>query len=94
MADSAVSFLVEKLAILVEKEVKQLKGVRREIEFIKDEFEHMKAFLERAESPQEDDPQLKVWVKQVREVAYDTEDVLDEFMLNLAKDHGHDCTTS
>ncbi|KAK3418306.1 hypothetical protein EUGRSUZ_H04248, partial [Eucalyptus grandis] len=89
MADSAVSFLVEKLAILVEKEVKQLKGVRREIEFIKDEFEHMKAFLERAESPQEDDPQLKVWVKQVREVAYDTEDVLDEFMLNLAKDHGH-----
>lgn len=50
MADSAVSFLVEKLAILVEKEVKQLKGVRREIEFIKDEFEHMKAFLERAES--------------------------------------------
>ncbi|KAF8017804.1 hypothetical protein BT93_H2874 [Corymbia citriodora subsp. variegata] len=78
--------------MFVEKEVKLLKGVREEIELIRDEFERMKAFLERAESSQEDDPELKVWVKQVREVAYDTEDILDEFMLNLARDHGHGFT--
>ncbi|XP_030442186.2 disease resistance protein RPM1-like [Syzygium oleosum] len=88
MAESAVSFLVEKLGTLAEKEVKLLKGVRGEIELIRVEFESMKAFLERAELSQEDDLELKVWVKQVREVAYDMEDILDEFMLNLARDHG------
>ncbi|XP_048134117.1 disease resistance protein RPM1-like [Rhodamnia argentea] len=89
MAESAVSSLVSKLAMFVEKEAKLLKGVRAKIEVIRVEFEHMKAFLKRAESLQEDDPELKVWVKQVREVAYDVEDVLDEFTLNLARDHGH-----
>ncbi|KAF8015245.1 hypothetical protein BT93_H0905 [Corymbia citriodora subsp. variegata] len=89
MAESIVSRLVEKLAMFIEKEVKLLKGVRGEIELIRDEFERMKAFLVRAESSQDDDPELKVWVKQVREVAYDTEDILDEFMLNLARDPGH-----
>ncbi|KAF8017621.1 hypothetical protein BT93_H2727 [Corymbia citriodora subsp. variegata] len=49
----------------------------------------MKAFLKSAESSQDDDPKCKVWVKQVRLVAHDTEDVLDEFMLKLARDHGH-----
>ncbi|XP_039156132.1 disease resistance protein RPM1 [Eucalyptus grandis] len=88
MADSAVSFLIEKLAMFVEKEVKLLKGVRGEIELIRDEFERMKAFLECADSSQEDDPELKVWVKHVRDVAFDVEDILDEFTLNLARDHG------
>ncbi|KAF8015247.1 hypothetical protein BT93_H0907 [Corymbia citriodora subsp. variegata] len=88
MAESAVFFLVEKLAMFVEKEAKLLKEVRGKIEFIRDELESMKAFLKSAELLQ-DDPALKVWVKQVREVAHDTEDILDEFMLNLARDHGH-----
>ncbi|XP_048134060.1 disease resistance protein RPM1-like [Rhodamnia argentea] len=49
----------------------------------------MKAFLASAQSSQEDDPELKVWAKQVRDVTYDVEDILDEFMLNSARDHGH-----
>ncbi|KAF8017860.1 hypothetical protein BT93_H2921 [Corymbia citriodora subsp. variegata] len=89
---AALSSLVGKLAMFVEKEVKLLKGVRGEIELISDEFERMKAFLERAESSQEDDPELKVWVKNVREVVYDTEDILDEFMIKLARDHRHGFT--
>ncbi|KAF8017617.1 hypothetical protein BT93_H2723 [Corymbia citriodora subsp. variegata] len=75
--------------MFIEKEAKLLKGVCEKIEFIRDELESMKAFLKSAESSQEDDPELKVWVKQVREVAHDTEDILDEFMLNLAGDDGH-----
>ncbi|KAF7851410.1 hypothetical protein BT93_L3999 [Corymbia citriodora subsp. variegata] len=75
--------------MFVEKEAKLLKGVREKIEFIRDELESMKAFLKSAESSQEDDPELKVWVKQVRVVAHDTEDILDEFMFKLARDHGH-----
>ncbi|KAF8017805.1 hypothetical protein BT93_H2875 [Corymbia citriodora subsp. variegata] len=89
MAESAVTILVEKLAMLVEKEVKLLRGVRGEVELIKNEFERMKAFLASANLSQQDDPELKVWVKQVIEIAYETEDILDEFTLKLVKDHGH-----
>ncbi|KAL3727998.1 hypothetical protein ACJRO7_032702 [Eucalyptus globulus] len=88
MTESAISCLVEKLAMFVEQEVNLLKGVRGEIELIRDEFERMKAFLEHTESSKDNDPELKVWVKQVRDVAYDVEDILDEYTLNLARDHG------
>ncbi|XP_059658824.1 putative disease resistance protein At1g50180 [Cornus florida] len=46
------------------------------------------AFLRVADANEELDPELQVWVKQVREVAHDTEDVLDEFILRLAHHHG------
>ncbi|KAL7188101.1 hypothetical protein ACSBR1_038038 [Camellia fascicularis] len=46
------------------------------------------AFLRVADSMEENDLELKVWVKQVRDAAYDTEDVLDKFKLNFAHNHG------
>ncbi|THG20164.1 hypothetical protein TEA_007262 [Camellia sinensis var. sinensis] len=48
----------------------------------------MMAFLRVADSMEESDPELKVWVKQVRDAAYDTEDVLEKFKLNFTHNHG------
>ncbi|KAA8538986.1 hypothetical protein F0562_025678 [Nyssa sinensis] len=89
MAESAVTFLLEKLAILLKEKVTLLKDVGKEVKYIRDELERMQAFLRIADSMEETDSELKVWVKQVRDVAYDTEDVIDEFMFSLAKHHGH-----
>ncbi|KAK2993706.1 hypothetical protein RJ640_027058 [Escallonia rubra] len=47
----------------------------------------MRAFLSVADAKEERDPLLQVWIKQVREVAYDTEDILDEFILRLANNN-------
>ncbi|KAK2993702.1 hypothetical protein RJ640_027054 [Escallonia rubra] len=47
----------------------------------------MRAFLSVADAKEESDPRLQVWIKQVRNVAYDTEDILDEFILRLANNH-------
>ncbi|KAG8369393.1 hypothetical protein BUALT_Bualt14G0006500 [Buddleja alternifolia] len=44
----------------------------------------MRAFLRVADQKEEVDDHLKVWVKQVLEVAYDAEDVMDEYMLLFA----------
>ncbi|GMQ04018.1 hypothetical protein CsSME_00049590 [Camellia sinensis var. sinensis] len=35
------------------------------------------------------DPEIQAWVNQVRDVAHDTDDVLDEFMLRFAHRHHH-----
>ncbi|XP_027084039.1 putative disease resistance protein At1g50180 [Coffea arabica] len=63
-----------------------LGGLWQVIQLIKDELGHMRAFLRVAETKEEDaDPRLQEWIKQVREVAYDTEDVLNEFVAGFAR---------
>ncbi|KAK2995035.1 hypothetical protein RJ640_024478 [Escallonia rubra] len=84
MAEIAVSFLLNELAVFLHDEKSLLGGVREEAEYIRAKLEQMRAFLSKADAKEESDPQLKVWIKQVRDVAYDTEDILDEFILRLA----------
>uniref|UniRef100_A0ACD5Y8L5 Uncharacterized protein n=1 Tax=Avena sativa TaxID=4498 RepID=A0ACD5Y8L5_AVESA len=61
-------------------------GVRRDQAFIADELEMMQAFLMAAHEEREDDDRVvRVWVKQVRDVAYDVEDSLQEFAVRLQK---------
>ncbi|KAL7188047.1 hypothetical protein ACSBR1_037984 [Camellia fascicularis] len=82
MAEIAVFNLLAKFSLFFQREVNLLSGVREQIEYIRDEFDRMMAFLRVADSMEDNDPELKVWVKQVRDAAYDTEDVLDKSSLN------------
>ncbi|XP_059629685.1 disease resistance protein RPM1-like [Cornus florida] len=85
MAESAVALLLNHLTIFLQEESKLLGGIKEEAECIRDELERMRAFLRVADVMEESDPELQVWVNQVRDVAYDTEDVLDEFVLRLSR---------
>ncbi|KAI9072272.1 hypothetical protein K1719_003656 [Acacia pycnantha] len=92
MAESPVLFLLDKLTSLLQEEVQLLKGVRTDVQFIKDELERLKAILRMADALEDKDPELKVWVKQVRDVAHDMEDAIDEFTIRLVDhrgQHGH-----
>ncbi|XP_057478846.1 disease resistance protein RPM1-like [Actinidia eriantha] len=89
MAESAVFHLLANFAPFLQEEMNLLTGVRDEIEYIQDEFERMSAFLRVADAMKETDPGLAVWVKQVREAAYDTADALDMHMLRLGHHHGN-----
>ncbi|KAL7249303.1 hypothetical protein ACSBR1_011454 [Camellia fascicularis] len=89
MAETAVFHLLANFAPFLQQEAHLLTGVRNEIEYIRDEFNHMMSFLRVADAIEENDPELKVWVKQVREAAYDIGDVLDLSMLRLGHRHGH-----
>nr|DAD42897.1 TPA_asm: hypothetical protein HUJ06_001127 [Nelumbo nucifera] len=85
MAEVAVSFLLNRLSHLVEEEVKLLGGVQNEVAYITNELQSIGAFLRDADSREETEERVKAWVKQVRDVAYDMEDLLDEFMFCLAR---------
>ncbi|KAG2721140.1 hypothetical protein I3843_02G054500 [Carya illinoinensis] len=84
-AESLVTFLLDKLASFVENEI--LRGDRAEAVFLRGELERMRAFLKIADALEESDEELKVWLKQVREIVYETEDALDEYRLIQA----HQC---
>ncbi|CDP19471.1 unnamed protein product [Coffea canephora] len=87
MAESVVGFLIKQLSTLLSQESTLLGGFRPDVQYIKDELGSMKAFLRQAEAKEDNDSQLQEWVKQVREVAYDTEDVLDDFAFFFARGH-------
>ncbi|XP_059658825.1 disease resistance protein RPM1-like [Cornus florida] len=90
MAESVVEFLLNHLTIFIQQESSLLGGIREEAESIRDELVSMRAFLRVADEKQDIDPQLQAWVEKVRDVAHDTEDVLDEFMLRFARYHHGD----
>ncbi|XP_027368559.1 disease resistance protein RPM1-like [Abrus precatorius] len=86
MADSVVEILLNELSRVVKEEVNLQKGVKDEIKKVKDELATMKAFLRFVDVQQEKDLRLKPWVEQVRDVAFEIEDVVDDYLLQIASD--------
>ncbi|KAL2491512.1 Disease resistance protein RPM1 [Abeliophyllum distichum] len=83
MAADAVTFVLDKLTTLLEEKLNMVNEVKQEVEYIRDELERMIAFLRVADAAEDDDPELKVWIKQVRDVAYETEDIIDDFVIRI-----------
>ncbi|KAL7249297.1 hypothetical protein ACSBR1_011448 [Camellia fascicularis] len=88
MAESAVFHLLANFAPFLQQEANLLTGVQEEIQYIIDEFDRMEAFLRVADAMEENNIELKVWVKQVREAAYEIGYVLELYMLRLGHRHG------
>ncbi|KAF7105936.1 hypothetical protein CFC21_106705 [Triticum aestivum] len=91
MADTALSMAksllvgaIGKAASAAANKMSLVMGVRKDIWFIKDELETMQAFLVAAEAMKEKDMLLKVWAKQVRDLSYNIEDCLGEFLVHVA----------
>lgn len=79
-----MSFLLDQLSTWISQERQLLGSLGESGEFIAEEMGRLRAFLRVADEKQEVNPQLKEWVNQVRNLAYDAEDVMDEFKLRFA----------
>jgi disease resistance protein RPM1 len=92
MAEIVVNNVLDKLTTLMQEEMHLLRGVSEEAVWIADELEQIKAFLRAADEMEDRSHGLDVCVKQLRDVAYDIEDALDEYRLRLmvTHQHGHD----
>ncbi|XP_037423683.1 disease resistance protein RPM1-like [Triticum dicoccoides] len=84
MARSMLDGAISKAASAAADEMSLLMGVRKDIWFIKDELETMQAFLVAAERMEKKDMLLKVWANQIRDLSYNIEDCLAEFMVHVA----------
>ncbi|XP_044470311.1 disease resistance protein RPP13-like isoform X2 [Mangifera indica] len=89
MVDAVVSLVVERVGDYLIKEAAFLQGVRGEVESLKKDLEWMLCFMKDAEDKQVDNPLIRQWVSDIREIAYGCEDVLDDFMVKV-----HDGKTS
>ncbi|KAL5200847.1 hypothetical protein ABZP36_035201 [Zizania latifolia] len=81
LAQSVLDGVLSRAGSAIADEAAMLLGVRREVEFIRNELEMMRSFLKVATANPDADDTVRTWVKQVRELAYDVEDCLLDFAL-------------
>uniref|UniRef100_A0ACD5XCK4 Uncharacterized protein n=2 Tax=Avena sativa TaxID=4498 RepID=A0ACD5XCK4_AVESA len=75
--------LLGKLTTLMGDEYRKLKGVQNKVMSLLEEFSSMNALLVKLAGMDELDVQAKVWRDQVRDMSYDIEDCIDDFMHDL-----------
>ncbi|XP_051185159.1 disease resistance protein RGA5-like [Lolium perenne] len=81
-AHGAMVSLLRKLGDLLSDEFKLLTRVKRDLVFLKAELESMHAFLKMMSEVEDPDELSKCSIKEVRELSYDMEDGIDNFMLS------------
>ncbi|XP_021763073.1 disease resistance protein RPM1-like isoform X2 [Chenopodium quinoa] len=88
MAETVVCFVLDKLVPLITAKAGMLSGLPTELVAIGNELRSIKVFLKDAELRAEENDGVKEWVRQVRDIAYQIEDVIDEHLL-LQYPHDH-----
>uniref|UniRef100_A0A8R7QSR9 Disease resistance protein RPM1 n=2 Tax=Triticum urartu TaxID=4572 RepID=A0A8R7QSR9_TRIUA len=82
-ATGVMNPIIGKLTKLMGEEYKKLKGMRKEVAFLKDELSAMNAALEKLEIMEKLEPGTKDWRDHVREMSYDMENCIDDFMQDI-----------
>ncbi|XBH66990.1 hypothetical protein VPH35_095441 [Triticum aestivum] len=75
--------LLGKLTNLLCEEYKMLTGVRKQASFPKDKLSAMKALFDKMELMDKLDPSAKNWRNHIREMAYDMENYIDDFIHDI-----------
>ena len=77
MADAVASFVAERLGQLLIDQVVFLQGVKDEVKWLKKKLDCMLCFLRDA------DNRIGQWISDIRDAAYDAEDIVDFFILKV-----------
>ncbi|CAL9119725.1 unnamed protein product [Musa acuminata var. zebrina] len=76
--DTFVSRYVNDVAAFVEGEICKVLGVKKEINALQETLETIRCFLQDAEQKSRSgDPVMELWVRKLKEVMYDADDVID-----------------
>lgn len=87
MAEAVVAIVAEGLKPLGDFIIQQaniLSGVSSQVELARTELQFMYGFLKDADAKQEDNEVVRIWVANIRDAAYDLEDVIETFVLKVA----------
>ncbi|TXG65567.1 hypothetical protein EZV62_006842 [Acer yangbiense] len=83
MVDAVVSFALNRLIDFLIDEAVFLGGVRQEVQWLKNELGWMQCYIASAEEKQDDNPIVRKWLNDIANIAYDAEDVIDKFILQV-----------
>jgi ATPase subunit of ABC transporter with duplicated ATPase domains len=78
---SVVTFLLDNVTQLLVEEAKLLRGVKDQVESLQRELRTINAFLQNTERSEPTNNIVKEEVSQIRDVAYEAEDVIDTYIV-------------
>lgn len=81
MAEAIVSVTVQKLGELLLEEPLFMHGIGDQVKQLQDRLKRLKCFLKDADEKQHKSERVRNWVADIREAAYDAEDVLEVLFL-------------
>ncbi|XP_048139901.1 disease resistance protein RPP8-like [Rhodamnia argentea] len=84
MAESVVSFAGETIGKLLVHETKLLLGVEGKIKDLQKELKLIKGLLRDADARREREKAVAEWVAELQDIAYDAEDVIEQYILRVA----------
>ncbi|KAJ1411948.1 Virus X resistance protein-like, coiled-coil domain [Sesbania bispinosa] len=84
MAESAVAFLLQNLSQLLKNEAKLLFGVEDKIKLLHNELQMINVYLKSSSEQKNMKEIQQTVVSQIRDVAYEAEDVIDTFITNVS----------
>ncbi|EYU26321.1 hypothetical protein MIMGU_mgv1a018922mg [Erythranthe guttata] len=85
MADVAILIAVGRINELLMKKATflQEEGVEGQLRLLKGRLERMQSFQRDASDKESNDERIRNWISNIRDVAHDTEDVIDAFVLKI-----------
>ena len=84
MAQPVVTFVVDRLGDMLIQEALFLNGVEDKVQQLRIELRMMQSYLQDADRRQDEDERLRNWVSEIREAAYDSDDVIEAYALRGA----------
>ncbi|KAF3796835.1 Disease resistance protein [Nymphaea thermarum] len=83
MAEAAIGFALGRLALFLEEEARSIHGFREKVEAVERKLRGIQCFLKNADGRSAGDSKIEHWVTEMRQVAYEIEDVIDLFVLEV-----------
>ncbi|PON98633.1 NB-ARC domain containing protein [Trema orientale] len=83
LGEAVVSHAVQRVSELLIHEATSLITVKDDVERLQAELRRMQCFLKDADRKQEQDERVRNWIAEVRDVAYDVEDVVETFIIKV-----------
>ncbi|KAF3510244.1 hypothetical protein F2Q69_00009911 [Brassica cretica] len=88
MAEAIVSVTVQKLGEFLLEEPLFLFGISDQVKQLQDELKRLRCFLKDADEKQRKSERVRNWIAEIREAAYDAEDLLEAFFLKAESKKG------
>ncbi|KAL6290038.1 hypothetical protein ACE6H2_007548 [Prunus campanulata] len=84
MAEAVVSSVVQSLGGFIIQEGKFLCGISDQVKYAQTQLQLMRGFLKDADARQQDEEIVRIWVAEIRDAAYELEDVIETFAFKVA----------
>lgn len=86
---NGVTEILKPLIALISEQITLAWGVKDDLKKLKGTLESIQALISSAEEKQVNDPTVRLWLRRLKDIVYDADDVMDEFTYESMRPRKH-----